>query len=148
MATLSQINTLLLQAEQLIDSQGRAPTRTDYGMALELADAATELAVDGGCGQGATARCKNLQSRCHHLLQLSYAKTETYEKFVYDKTASRAGPKPKRCGKLFDVDKGEHLVDALRAVHIGQLLEDRESSQDRKIRFVDEVKNEPIQRVY
>lgn len=145
-SALSQINALLVKAKEIIEAP--SPTRAEYADALELADAAAELAVDAKCRE-MIGECRDLQIACHCILRRSYSKTEAYEKFVYEKTASRVEPSPKRCGKVFEVDKGEHLVDALRAVHVGQLLEDRESEEmaNRKIRFVDEVRDESIQQV-
>ncbi|XXH03740.1 hypothetical protein Hte_010146 [Hypoxylon texense] len=148
--TLSEIENYLLEAEQIINSQEPPPSRREYAEALELADTATELAIDAQCDEATMTRCKDMQGICHRLLRRSYSKTETYEKFVYDKATSRVGRSPQRGGKLFAVDRGEHVVDALRAAHVGQLLERRASDEDtanRRIRFVDEVGGEPIQQV-
>ncbi|KAI1372930.1 hypothetical protein F4677DRAFT_431275 [Hypoxylon crocopeplum] len=94
-------------------------------------------------------RCNNFRHFCYQPLLRCYSKTEDHERHVYQKHSSRNSMRQKRNGRVYDLDKGEHLVEALRAVHIGQVL-DREGSAEaraehRKIRWVDEVGNMPIQ---
>ncbi|KAI1764460.1 hypothetical protein GGR53DRAFT_466305 [Hypoxylon sp. FL1150] len=153
MSAIDHVNKLVTATEKLLQPQLRAPTRAELGIALEHADAAMEAAADARLSAYMIAMCEDLQHRCHDLLRRSYSRTESYEKFVYEKAnASRSpsGPNRKRCGKVFEVDKGEHLVEALQAVQFERMLEDRESAEEaqaRRIRFVDEVKDEPIRQV-
>ncbi|KAI6089918.1 hypothetical protein F4821DRAFT_230180 [Hypoxylon rubiginosum] len=151
MSAIDFVNTLVTSTEQVLT---QAPTRADLGVALEHADAATEVATDNRLGEDVVRRCRDLQARCHDLLRRSYCRTESYEKLVYDKAASRADLKRKRCGTVFETDPGEHMVEAIQAVQFGKMLEEEEESreaaaeaQDRKIRFVDEVRDEPVQQV-
>ncbi|KAK7972996.1 hypothetical protein PG988_007130 [Apiospora saccharicola] len=63
-------------------------TRSSYHDALELADAAVELAEAARLSEGTQRRCRELQARCLNLLQKEYSESEHRERDHYDKSAS------------------------------------------------------------
>ncbi|KAI0842621.1 hypothetical protein F5Y06DRAFT_292553 [Hypoxylon sp. FL0890] len=151
MSLLTNIQALHAKASQLLQPRGRAPTRAEYAAALELADAAMELAVDAQAGRATIEECEGFQRFCRDALQSSYSRAETYERDVYERHSSKAAARSRRGGRVFDTDPGEHLLEAFEAVRIGQLLDDQEAARaegcNRKIRWVDEVHNGPIRSV-
>ncbi|KAI0179223.1 hypothetical protein GGR52DRAFT_570117 [Hypoxylon sp. FL1284] len=118
MSALSVIDGLLVEAEKLIKSRQPPPTRGDYAEALERMDAAMELIAEGGCSAGTLGRCAAIQRKCNAFLRRSYSRTESKE----------------RRGKNSEAATGqEHSIDRTKGA----------GSPGRKIRFVDEAKNEP-----
>ncbi|KAI2624878.1 hypothetical protein GGR54DRAFT_654602 [Hypoxylon sp. NC1633] len=151
-AITSQITALHSKAAELLRPRGRAPTRTEYAAALEHADAAMELAQDSDLSQEVKDMCKTFQNFCYAPLERCYAKTQRHEEDVYYKNSSKTSIRQKRRGKMFSVDKGEHLLEALHAVHISRVLEKQHESMDtqalnRKVHWADEDEDVSIREV-
>lgn len=148
-SVLRKITALHLEVSCIIYRQGGVPSHNQYYYALELAEEAMELAIGAQLNEVAIDECEAFQRYCYNLLKLSYAKTDDYERHVYTKSTSRASSRDRRGGRVYEVDQGEHLLEALQAVHIGALLDNPESvERSRKIRWVDETGNKPIRSVH
>ncbi|KAI0108203.1 hypothetical protein F4814DRAFT_455022 [Daldinia grandis] len=148
MSAINTINALHAEASRTIHLLDRAPTRTEQGHALELADKAMELAIEAGFDSPAIQACEAFQRLCYDSLLHSYSWTDSHERRMYEKSASKTPLQRKRSARIYNVDKGEHVVEALEAVHIGNLLGNRASvasdAWNRRIRWVDEVRDQPI----
>ncbi|KAI1098908.1 hypothetical protein F4804DRAFT_323468 [Jackrogersella minutella] len=148
MSVFAKINTLHAEASQILRPVGRAPTRAEYATALELADAAMELALGADLAGPAIETCTAFQRFCYDPLLRCYSRTVDYERSVYERNASNSSRRIKRGGRLFNTDAGEHLLEAFEAVRIGRILETQERAdalwENRKIRWIDEVENQPI----
>ncbi|KAI1462705.1 hypothetical protein F4805DRAFT_6356 [Annulohypoxylon moriforme] len=141
MSVLNEITTLHTEAAAILRPFGRAPTRGEYASALELADAALDLALstDLDVGEEVLATCESFQRFCYDPLQRSYARTAGYERFVYERSSTKTALKRKRSGVIFNTDPGEHLVEALQAVRLGRLLDEQEEFEmNRTVRWSDE----------
>ncbi|KAI0881818.1 uncharacterized protein GGS22DRAFT_56971 [Annulohypoxylon maeteangense] len=138
MSVLTEITHLHTTASHILRPLGRAPTRSEYASALELADEALELARTSpvSLNPSVIPTCEAFQRFCYDPLLRCYARAAGYERFVYERSSSASATKRKRAGRVFDTDPGEHLVEALQAVRLGRLLEEREG---RRIRWRDEV---------
>ncbi|KAI2605897.1 uncharacterized protein GGS25DRAFT_498510 [Hypoxylon fragiforme] len=167
MSTLSQITTLHLQISSLLDPRSGHPTRSSLHSALSLADAAVDLACEARVAASAVRTCESVQQTCLVLLAHAYAGMDDRERSVYAKSAStRRG---KRGGRVFGLDAGEHVVEALQALNLERLLESGEEDSEsrsesssgsgsgsdddgaaisRRIRWMDEVANAPIRTVH
>ncbi|KAI1662799.1 hypothetical protein F4813DRAFT_341977 [Daldinia decipiens] len=148
MSSIDTINALHAEASRIIHILGRAPTRAEQGLALELADKALELAVEAGFDGPTIEACETFQRLCYDSLLHSYSWTDNHERRMYKKSSSRTPVERKRSSRIYNVDKGEHVLEALEAVHIGNLLSSRTSVEpdvwNRRIRWVDEVMDQPI----
>ncbi|KAK8068106.1 hypothetical protein PG996_007218 [Apiospora saccharicola] len=90
-------------------------TRSSYHDALELADAAVELAEAARLSEGTQRRCRELQARCLNLLQKEYSESEHRERDHYDKSASakKASSTPPPAASVASVvDAATALSDA------------------------------------
>ncbi|KAI0849303.1 hypothetical protein F5Y00DRAFT_261772 [Daldinia vernicosa] len=148
MSAINTINALHAEASRIIYQLGRAPTRAERGYALELADKAMELAIEAGFDGPSIETCEAVQRLCYDALLHSYSWTDNHERRMYEKSSSRTPVKSKRSARIYNVDNGEHVVEALEAVHIGNMLSNRVSVEpdawNRRIRWVDEVMDQPI----
>ncbi|OTB09279.1 hypothetical protein M426DRAFT_7293 [Hypoxylon sp. CI-4A] len=147
-SALTKINALHIKASQLLRPQDRLPTRAEYGAAVSKADTATEIALRARLRTKVINRCEAFQRTCLKSLLKAYSKAENYDRRAYDKSSSQASENNKRHGKIINTDPGEHLIEAFEAVRIGKILDDQvKDNVDRKIRWVDEVKDEPIRTI-
>ncbi|KAI1467900.1 uncharacterized protein F4812DRAFT_428035 [Daldinia caldariorum] len=148
MSAFDIVNALHAEALRTIRPIGRDPTRAEQCSALELADRAIEIALEAGFDGSAIEACRDVQKLCYEPLLRAYSWVDNHERRVYQKNSSRTPVEHKRSARLYDVDKGEHVIEALEAVHIGNMLSNRESvdpnAWSRKIRWVDEVRDQPI----
>ncbi|KAI1142574.1 hypothetical protein F5Y05DRAFT_231703 [Hypoxylon sp. FL0543] len=150
MSVSANIKALQAEATQILCQ--RAPTHAEYAAALELADAALELAVNGRASRRTIESCESFQRFCYDSLHRSYSRAENYERDVYERRASsQAAARSRRRGRVYDTDPGEHLLEAFEAVRIGKILDDQQAAAaeglNRRIRWVDEVANMPIESV-
>ncbi|KAI2639151.1 hypothetical protein GGS26DRAFT_587921 [Hypomontagnella submonticulosa] len=147
MSDISKITALHAKASAILHPQDRAPTRVEYGEALELVDTAMDLAIEFGAGAAMIERCEAFQRSCYDPLVRAYSQAESFERVKYEKSTSKALARQKRAGKIFNTDAGEHSLEVLEAVHIGGLLDNlhfEETKRNCKIRWVDEVENRAI----
>ncbi|OTB15099.1 hypothetical protein K445DRAFT_23112 [Daldinia sp. EC12] len=148
MSAINAINTLHAEASRILRPIGRAPTRAEQGSALESADKAMDIAIEAGFDESVIETCRAFQQLCYEPLLRSYSWVDNHERQMYKKSSSRAPMERKRSARSYDVKQGEHVIKALGAVHISNALNSRESvgpsEWHRKIRWVDEVKDQPI----
>ncbi|KAI1805152.1 hypothetical protein F4811DRAFT_516851 [Daldinia bambusicola] len=148
MSAFDIVKSLHAEALRTMRPAGRGPTRTEQCSALELADRAMEIALEARLDGSAIETCRTFQQLCYEPLLRAYSWVDNHERRMYHKNSSRTPVERKRAARLYDVDKGEHVIEALEAVHIGNVLSNRESVDpnewSRKIRWVDEVKDQPI----
>ncbi|KAI0387197.1 hypothetical protein F5Y04DRAFT_243221 [Hypomontagnella monticulosa] len=147
---IPEIAALHAKALAILRPTGRVPTRVEYGEALELADTAMDLAIEGGADAEVIKRCKAFQRLCYDPLIRAYSQTESFERVKYDKHTAKAIAKSRREGKIFDTDAGEHSVEAIAAAHVGKLLDEMHfdnndnTKKSCKVRWVDEMDNRAI----
>lgn len=150
MSAQAEIKILHAKAFAKIRPKSQSPTRAEYAEALELADLALELAARAQLGRATIEACKALQRCCYGPLERTYARAENHERNVYEKHASKAAATGSgRAARVYNnTDAGEHLLEALEAVRVGKHLDDHQAGEakrlHRRIRWLDEVANQPI----
>ncbi|KAI0009903.1 hypothetical protein F4779DRAFT_579783 [Xylariaceae sp. FL0662B] len=90
-AALPQTFALHWEILLIIHRPDRAPTPCEYGAALEMADAAMDIAVDAGLDAAAIAKCRGYQHLCHSYLCFAYAQNEECERIAYGRRSSSEG---------------------------------------------------------
>ncbi|KAI1390058.1 uncharacterized protein F4822DRAFT_400740 [Hypoxylon trugodes] len=134
MSVAKQISDLHTKAPRITDSAVQQHSLTRCTKALKLCDEAMKLAVDAELDEAAIEMCAEMQEEAYSWV----------ERFMYDNRSSKT--LDKRRGRVFDVDKGEHVVEAINAVHVGRLLDVDDAIErpegSRKVSFADEVRNE------
>ncbi|KAI1416277.1 hypothetical protein F5Y13DRAFT_129727 [Hypoxylon sp. FL1857] len=150
MSVIDEIRALQAEAVQIISHPSdKVPTRAEYAAALEKADTALELARNARLSEFEIHSCQALQGFCYDPLQRSYSKLADYERDVYKKSTSWAGGRSRRGAMPFNTDPGD-LLESFGAVRIGGRLPDEQqttAAESRRIRWVDEVQNQPIRTV-
>ncbi|KAI8959868.1 hypothetical protein F5Y11DRAFT_331785 [Daldinia sp. FL1419] len=147
MSIVDTINALHAEVSQTVHPLGRAATRVEYSFALEMADKAMELAIETG-DESIIKGCEAVQNYCYESLLNAYRWIDSHERRLYEKSSASPPLGRKRSVRIYSSDRGEHVAQALEAVHIGNMLKNQVAVQpdswSRRIRWVDEVKNQPI----
>ncbi|KAI1088472.1 hypothetical protein F5B19DRAFT_471116 [Rostrohypoxylon terebratum] len=140
-SAISRIHSLHAEATEILQPAGRSPTRAERAIALELADAAVDLAIGASLNQDIVTACTRFQQSCYGSLKKLYSQTAGYERFVYNKSSTKASTKARRGGRVYNTDPGEHLVEALQAVRLDEVLQNQNheiSRAQRTIRWSDQ----------